>query len=191
VKWFKKIQYNSPVVLSFALASFVSLLLGYLTRGWTTQLFFCVYRSSLLNPFTYIRLFGHILGHANLEHYTGNILLILLIGPMLEEKYGSEQLIKMIGITALVTGILNSLFFSTALLGASGIVYMMIVLSSMVSIQTGKVPLTLIITVLIYLGQEVVAGLFSTDSISQMTHIIGGIVGGVFGALKWKKPNIL
>ncbi len=73
MKWLKKIQYNSPVVLSFAIISFLALLLGNLTNGWTTTNFFCVYRSSLLHPLTYVRLFGHILGHANLEHFTNNI----------------------------------------------------------------------------------------------------------------------
>ena len=58
ISFFKKIQYNSPVVLTFALVSFCVLGLGQLTRGWTDQMLFCVYRSSLLDPLTYVRLFG-------------------------------------------------------------------------------------------------------------------------------------
>lgn len=190
MKGLKKIQYNSPVVLSFVLVSFAVLLLGSLTNGWATTNLFCVYRSSFLNPLTYIRLFGHVLGHANLEHYTSNMLLILLLGPMLEEKYGSKNLFFMIALTAVITGLIHSLLFSTGLLGASGIVFMMIILSSMASFEQGRIPLTLIFAVVIYLGKEVV-GLVQKDDISQLTHILGGICGGIYGVILSKKNRRL
>lgn len=191
MKLHKKIDYNSPVILSFALLSFASLLLGYITNGYTTQKFFCVYRSSLFDFTTYIRLFGHVLGHANLAHYANNMMLMLLVGPMLEEKYGSASLLKMIVITALVTGLINTIFFSTGLLGASGVVFMMIILSSVTSVENGKIPLTLIIVVILYMGDQIVNGLFTADNISQMTHIIGGVCGGFFGMAEAKrKPGV-
>lgn len=177
----KKISYNSPVVLSFVVVSFVSLLLGYLTKEASTKLLFCVYRSSFLNPLTYVRLFGHVLGHANLEHFVNNMLYILLLGPILEEKYGSKKILIMILVTAFVTGLINTLFFSTGLLGASGIVFMMIVLSSMVSLEEGRIPLTMILVVILYLGNELIAGVFQSDNISQLTHILGGVCGGIYG----------
>ncbi len=187
MKFLKKIDYNSPVVLSFAFLSFISLILGYLTGGFTTQQFFCVYRSSPLDLTTYIRLFGHVLGHANLAHYVNNMMMLLLVGPMLEEKYGSKTLLEMILITAFVTGLINTLLFPTALLGASGIVFMMIILSSVTSVKNGKIPLTLIVIVILYLGEQVTAGIISRDNISQLTHIVGGVCGGVFGMMKGRK----
>lgn len=177
----KKFQYNSPVVLTFALISFLSLVLGTLTNGWTTYMFFSTYRSSPFNLLTYVRLFGHVLGHSNLEHYTGNMLLILLLGPVLEEKYGSKNLLTMISVTAVVTSLFHNMFFMVGLLGASGIVFMMIILASMASAKEGKIPLTLIVAILVYIGDEIVTGLFTRDNISQLTHIVGGICGGVFG----------
>ena len=39
---FRKIQYNSPVVLNFALLSLLALFLGRVTGGWTTAKLFCV-----------------------------------------------------------------------------------------------------------------------------------------------------
>lgn len=177
----KKITYNSPVILTFVVISFLALLFGYVTGGASTNLLFCVYRSSFLNPLTYVRLFGHVLGHANLEHFVNNMLYILLLGPILEEKYGSRKMLIMILITAFVTGLINTLFFSTGLLGASGIVFMMIVLSSMVSFQKGQIPLTMILVVILYLGNEVIAGVFTADNVSQLTHVLGGICGGICG----------
>ena len=118
----KRFQYNSPVVLTFALVSLFVFGLNVLTDGRSNILLFSVYRSSWKNPLSYLRLFLHVLGHGSWEHYTGNILMILVIGPMLEEKYGSINLLEMILLTALVSGIVHVVLFpGTALLGASGI----------------------------------------------------------------------
>ncbi len=187
MKILKKIDYNSPIILSFVFLSFIVLILGYITKGFTTRMFFCVYRSSPLDLLTYVRLFGHVLGHANLSHYINNMMMMLLVGPMLEEKYGSKTLLEMILVTALITGLVNNMIFRTGLLGASGIVFMMIILSSVTSVKEGKIPLTLIVVVILYLGEQIAAGIFSADNISQLTHIVGGICGGVFGMMMNKK----
>lgn len=189
-KVIKKIDYNAPVVLSFAFVSLLALILGFVTGGWTTRTFFCVYRCPLTDIFGYLRLFGHVLGHSGVSHYVNNMMMLLLIGPMLEEKYGSKLLLEMILITAVITGILNNLLFPTGLLGASGIVFMMIVLSSITSVKDGKIPLTLIVVVILYLGDQIIAGVISRDNISQLTHIIGGVCGGVFGMWIGKDPSL-
>jgi len=178
---FKKIQYNSPVILSLTILSFIVLILDELTNKASTILFFSVYRSSLTDILFYFRLIGHILGHVSLEHFLNNFLIILLIGPILEEKYGSRAIIRMIFITAVVTGVLNILLFNTALLGASGVTFMLILLSSFVNTQEGKVPLTLILIIILFVGKEVIDIVFINDNISRLTHIIGGLCGGIFG----------
>ena len=184
----RKIQYNSPVILTFAIVSLVALLLNGLTKGLTNTLFFSVYRSSFSDPFSYVRLFGHVFGHANLEHYIGNMMMLLLLGPMVEERYGSVALLIMMIITALVTGVINIIFFpGIALLGASGIVFLLIVLSSMVGFSQGRIPLTLILVLILYLGQEIYNGVFIKDNISHITHIIGGLCGCAFGFNRNKK----
>ena len=176
------IQYNSPVVLSFALLSLAALLLGRLTGGWTTHTLFCVYRAPLTDPFTYIRMVGHVLGHAGYAHYISNMTLLLVIGPPLEEKYGSGRLLGCILFTALVSGLVQFLFFpGSALLGASGIVFMMIVLSSLAGMREGAIPLTLILVVFIYLGGELVDAVTVRDNVSQLTHIVGGLCGAGLG----------
>ncbi|MFI3175732.1 MAG: rhomboid family intramembrane serine protease, partial [Bacillota bacterium] len=98
-----------------------------------------------------------------------------------EEKYGGANLLFVILLTALVTGICNVVLFpDVALLGASGVVFAFILLSSMASFSDGKIPLTFILIAVIYIGREVISA-FSTDNISQFTHIIGGIVGAGCG----------
>lgn len=176
------IRLNAPVILSFALLSLAALLLGGWTDGATTYRYFSVYRSSLSDPLTYVRFFGHVLGHANYEHYMGNMLLLLLVGPGLEEKYGSRNLLLTIVITAFATGLVQFLLFPhSALLGASGVVFMMIVLSSFTEMKKGGIPLTMLLVAALYLGSEIADGLTRTDNVSHLTHIVGGVSGIVFG----------
>lgn len=184
----KKMQYNSPVILSFFFLSLAALILGYLTHGWVTRTFFSVYRASLVSPFTYIRLIGHILGHANVEHFMGNMLLLLVIGPPLEEKYGSSTLLVGIVFTAFISGVLQFVFFPhSALLGASGIVFMLIMLASLSGMKDGKVPLTLILVALLYLGQEVYSMFFVPGQVANFMHLVGGGCGTAFGFMVSKK----
>ncbi len=185
----KRLQYNSPVVLTFALLSLAALILGRLTGGWTTKALFCVYRSSLADPLTYVRFFGHALGHSSFEHFFNNMLLFLVIGPPLEEKYGSKTVAVTILITVFISGLVQWIFFpGSALLGASGVVFMMITMSSAAGIKDGKIPLTLILVLIFYIGREIVNGLFVKDNVSQLTHIIGGAAGAVFGVI-FAKPG--
>ena len=126
-----RITFNAPAVLTFVLICFIATLLGEITDGRSTQAFFMTYHSSFRDPMTYLRLFTHVFGHAGWEHFIGNVSYLLLLGPMLEEKHGSRELLEIIGITALATGLVNYFFFwNTGLCGASGVVFAFIVLAS-------------------------------------------------------------
>ena len=108
--------------------------------------------------------------------------MILVVGPTLEEKYGSRSLFWAIFLTAFVSGMVQWLFFSgSALLGASGIVFMMIVMSSLSGMRDGYVPITLILVLVLYIGGEIVNGVVLKDNVSQLTHIVGGICGAFLG----------
>jgi len=176
------IEYNAPVTLSFVFLSLAALLLGYLTGGASTRLLFSVYRCSLLDLLGYPRLLLHVLGHASFAHFSGNITLLLVLGPGLEERYGSRVILFAVLVTAFISGLAQWLLFpGVALLGASGIVFMMILMSSLGGSRGGGVPLTLILVFLIYVGGEVVKGISAQDNVSQLTHVIGGVCGTVLG----------
>ncbi len=177
-----KITFNSPVILSFTAVCFGALLLGYVTKGASTDAFFSVYRSSLLSPLTYVRLIGHVCGHAGWEHFIGNIMLLLVVGPLLEEKYGSYNILFVILATALVTGIANCLLFpGVQLLGASGVVFAFILMASFTGSRNGQIPLTFILVAAIYLGQQVYEGIFVANDVANLTHIFGGVIGAILG----------
>ena len=177
-----KIVFNAPVVLGFVAICFVATLLNYITGGASNRILFMTYHSSLLSPLTYIRFFTHVFGHSGWSHFVGNMSYILLLGPMLEEKYGSEKLAGVAATTAFVTGVINYILFpNVALCGASGVVFAFIILASFTNFKSGEIPLTFIIIAVIYIGQQIYEGLTISDNISNMAHICGGIVGGVVG----------
>lgn len=182
-KLFAKFQYNAPVILTMTLLSAIALILNTVTGGAANKLLFSVYRTRLLDPMQYVRMLTYILGHANYAHFIGNFTIILLVGPMLEEKYGSKPLLKMMAMTAIVTGIVQIVFFpGTALLGASGIAFMLILLSSFANYQKDRIPITLILVAIIYLSGEIIDGLSSpNDNISHLGHVVGGVCGMLFG----------
>ena len=182
-----KVSFNSPAVLTFSLICLAALILNKITFGATNDLFFSVYRSSLLNPLTYVRLVGHVFGHANWDHFIGNMTFLLVVGPLLEEKYGTKNIIIVMLSTAVITGLVNIILFSNvALLGASGIVFAFILLASITSLKDGKIPLTFILAVVVYIGGQILQGVFSHDNVSQLTHIVGGGVGSGLGYMMAK-----
>lgn len=184
------IRYNSPVVLTYALictivyfvnASMLGAFDGLVSLGPTFQ---------PNNPIQYLNLFSYIVGHSSLDHLLGNMTFILLLGPIIEEKYGSKNLFIMIILTALITAFLNIGLFSTGLWGASGIVFMFIMLVSFTNVREGQIPLTFILVAVLFIGKEVLQSM-NSDHVSQFAHILGGIVGSFFGftGLFNKKTN--
>ena len=177
-----KLSYNAPVALTFSILSLIALISGFISGGWTTTHLFSVYNCSLADPLAYVRFFGHVLGHSGYAHFIGNIVLILVLGPNLEDRFGSWNVLWSILLTALVSGLVQFIFFpGTALLGASGIVFMMILLSSFGGVHNGVIPITLILVAVFYLGGELWDAIFVQDNVSQLTHIIGGLCGTVLG----------
>lgn len=174
-----RITYNAPVVLTLTLAAAAMYLLTH-TAGSLAP-WFAAY-PELGDARTYVGLLTHVLGHKDWQHLLSNFTLILLIGPILEERHGSPRLLFMIIVTALVTGGANLVFGSHVLLGASGVAFMMILLASMANVRGGEIPLTFIAVAAIYMGGEIVRSL-ANDQVSQMAHLVGGGVGGLFGFL--------
>ena len=182
MRFIKRIQYNAPVTLTFALASLAALGMSAVSNGESNILFFSVYRSPVSDPLAYVRVFTHVMGHAGIDHYFSNFMMILLLGPIVEEKYGSMRMLVMMAITAVITGMINILLFpGVMLLGASGIVFMLIILSSFVNLQSGRIPITFLLVVGIYIGREIYFGISIEDNISRLSHIAGGLCGAGIG----------
>lgn len=183
-----KITFNAPVVLTVVGISFFATLANYLTGGVSNKLLFMTYHSPALSPMTWLRAFTHIFGHADWEHLIGNMSYLLLLGPMLEEKYKSKTLAIVVAITALATSLVNYFLFpAVGLCGASGVVFAFILLSSFTGFKEGEIPLTFLMVAVLFLGQQVVEGIIVSDDVSNMAHIVGGVIGGLLGYVLNKK----
>lgn len=179
-----KISFNAPVVLVFTLVSCAVMILSdHLLPGFNSNYFAATGHFDWAYLPDYFKMVSHVAGHADWQHLVGNFSFILLIGPILEEKYGSKNLLLMMLFTAIVTATINNVFWDTGIMGASGIVFMMILLGSLVNLRTGTIPLTFVLILVLYLGSEIYAAVTVDDNISQSAHIAGGVCGMVFGFL--------
>lgn len=179
---FPKIAFNSPAVLGFAGVCLAAMLLNILTGGASNRLLFSVYRAPLTDPLTWLRMVCHVFGHADWNHLLNNMMYLLLLGPMLEEKYGSKNVLLVMLAAALLTGLINFIFFpGTMLLGASGVVFAMILLSSITRTKDGAIPVTFLLVAALYVGQQVWQAVTARDNVSYMAHIAGGAVGAALG----------
>lgn len=180
-----KFDYNAPIILTYFFICLIILIIDKLCKGKFSATFFTTYKNdSLLNPLTYFKLISHSLGHADWDHLYSNFIKILLIGPLIEEKYGSINLLIAMVLTSLIIGSVNKLLGKGGILGASGVAYMLILLSSFVNMENGKIPITLTLIILFFVVDEVIK-LFrrKKDGVSHLGHITGAICGVVFGIL--------
>lgn len=138
---------------------------------------------SFTDPYFYLRSISYIAGHGNWSHLIGNMMIILLVGPLLEEKYGSGKLLEMVLVTAISTAVLNAFLFSNSLIGGSGIAFMLVLLGSFSNIKSKEIPLTFIIIAVLYIGGEIASSV-KVDNISQFSHLAGGFVGAAYGFLR-------
>ena len=183
-----RVTYNAPVTLTFAILCVLILLMNdfLLGKHLIPALFTAPSRIgteggfNYRNALDYFRLFLHVLGHGDWNHLLGNFAFLLLLGPLMEERYGSKMVALMFAVTSFVTGVINVCLIPHPLLGASGIVFMLIILASITTLEKNVIPLSFIFVVVIYLGRELINAP-KTENISTVAHIAGGLCGSMFG----------
>lgn len=131
----------------------------------------------------YLSTLLYIFGHADLQHLFANLSFFLVLSPIVEKAYGQKKFLLMIAIAALFTAIIHVLFWENGLLGLSGIVFMLIILSTLIHAKSNEIPMTFILVLLFYFSQEVYLS-FSKDNVSHMAHLAGGISGIFWGYFK-------
>jgi membrane associated rhomboid family serine protease len=173
-----RLTFNAPVVLGFCLIAFIVSIVSSLSIPLNYILSFDGF--SVLNPLKLATLLTYPFAHADFSHLFGNLMFLLLLGPILEEKYGSGNLALMLVLTAALSGVVMGILPGGAVMGASGIVFMFIMLVSITGCRDGEIPVTLILVALVYLGQEIL-NLMDSDNVSQLGHLLGGVFGIAFG----------
>ena len=179
-----KVTFNSPVVLWFVIICVGVQVVSTLTGGASTAALFTFRPGPLSDPLTLFRHVSHVFGHISWDHLIGNMGYILLLGPLLEEKYGSPKLAIIILASSLGVSIANAIIFPTGgVVGASGVVFTLILLSSVTCLRDGEVPLTFVLVAALYIGGQVYGATFVREHISYLGHIVGGLTGAALGFL--------
>ncbi|QEN03947.1 rhomboid family intramembrane serine protease [Thiospirochaeta perfilievii] len=179
-----RIKYNAPVSLTLIILSSLVLFLNthvnpYLISNWFTADGSISFKYS--DPYCYLKFISHILGHTDMGHFMGNAIYLILLGPILEEKYKSTTLLGLILITAIISSGINALALDTYMLGASGIVYLFIVLISFTNIEKGEFPLSVVVVLGFYIYKEISRE--DAGNISVVTHFVGAAVGLLYGLI--------
>mmetsp|Transcript_136659 Transcript_136659/g.262614 ORF Transcript_136659/g.262614 Transcript_136659/m.262614 type:complete len:264 (+) Transcript_136659:66-857(+) len=187
---FDKLTFDAPVVLGFSAACIaIQAVTSYVWNEFT-QTYFSLWPwayTSFWQPLTYFRVFSQVLGHGGWDHLNGNLTIIILVGPPCETAYGARQLLVIMLLTAFVTSICHyALAPKFALqLGASGIVFMLIMLNSLREHQAGKLRVSFLALLGLWVWKEakgfVQNRVGGFDGISHLAHLFGAVVGALAG----------
>ena len=188
-----KVAYDAPVTLTFVIVSAIIFLLNMLlAKSGKAAGFEKIFASPtnqagalpfIINaPLSYLRLlfyiFGASVGGASLL-FT-NLILIMLLGPAMEERYGSVIIGIMIFVSALFAGVLNACFCETSLVGAGPLVSMMIFLNAFMSFSKKKFPLSFAAVMVLFVLLQIFSG---AGAVQIIICISGGLCGSLFAFL--------
>lgn len=185
-----RIVFNAPVTLVFVTLCLIVRVIDSRTNLFASRAFCSLYFTSFRDPLLYLRCFTYVLGHGNWTHLFGNMLLILLLGPMVEEHYGRWNTVLVILVTAAVTAVLGLAFAPSAvILGASGIVSAFLLIASLTLREDRTIPVTFILLALLYFGTEIYDAVTVKDNVFQLGHVGGGVIGAALGFLLSRKKK--
>lgn len=191
------ITYDAPVTLTFAFVSLVLFLLdAYVFKQKWSSLFLASPTMAsgeipfaLKDPLSYVRVLFYAFGGKDAIVLISNLIFILLLGPGIEEKYGTVIIGIMMVVAAIFAGVLNSCFRNVPMQGATSIVFMMIFLSAFMSFSKKKVPLSFLAVFIFYIVIQVAENK-TNGIIGLIINIAGGLCGSLFAFLASPKAKV-
>ncbi len=183
IHFLRKLSIEAPVVVSFVFACVFLHLFNMTIAPGISRWLGVRDAFDIFHPMQYVRLITHIFGHENMSHLRGNMTHILMVGPSAEEIFGSQNMILIMLAVAISSGLGHILFgpTNTSQIGASGVVFALILVNSLVSAEMGRIPISFVLTACLWTGDEVWKMVFAGDQIAHSAHLIGAIVGTAAG----------
>lgn len=190
----KKFKFNfvfdSPVTISFSLLSVLLFVLNCFAIKGTLDVKILTSPTTSAGPIpfmatqisSYLRLFLYAFGSQNFVGLLSNLLFLLMLGPVMEERYGSLVIGIMMAVSVLFSGVLNTCFCETSLQGCMPIIFMMIFLNSFMSFSKKKIPVSFLVIFVFYIAREVSGKTFS-EIVGLIICITGGLCGSLFAFL--------
>lgn len=173
-----RLQMDSPLVLSFAS---VCIAVQFLSTGAMHRHLFQIAKPVGISPTAPFRLVGHVFGHAGWSHLQGNLILLMVAGPPCEAAFGAPRLSKVMLWTALASSASHVALApaQSVQMGASGVVFAMILLNSWLQRDAARVPATFVLTSALWLSRELAS---PAVGVSHSAHLVGAAVGTYFGS---------
>ena len=136
------------------------------------------------NPLSYVRLITYAFGATSSSVLICNMIFILLLGPAMEERYGTVVIAIMTIVSILFSGVLNACFSKTSLTGCTAVIFIMIFLNSFVSLSKKKIPLSFVVVFILF-----VCSITFEGGIKIIINIAGGLCGSLFAFLTSPKAK--
>ena len=191
-----KFQYDSPVMLTFAFITLIIFVLDtFALKGKLKEVWLVTPTAAGGQfPFAFsdfrsiIRLFIHVFGYDQSSVLVCNLIFILLLGPQMEDRYGSVIIGIMIFVSALFSGVLNACFCTNAVSGAEPVVFMLILLWTMMQLSRSNISASAIAVIALFITMLV----FQKNPNGVVGVVIvaaGGLCGSLFAFLASPKAR--
>lgn len=181
----RRLSIESPIIVGFCFVCCVLHLLNItIMPGISNWLGINSVGFNPVSPLDNARLFTHMFGHDGLVHLRNNMTHLLLVGPFAESSFGSTVIVQVMIVCGIATSLAHMVIGkrNSRQIGASGFIFALILLNSLASAKRGKIPVSFVLTAMLWLVDEVVGLFFNfTDNTSHHGHLVGGIVGAVAG----------
>ena len=191
-----KFIYDAPVTLTFALVSLLLFVLDIFALKGKLNSIWLITPTTAAGQFPFafsdfhsiIRLFVHVFASPDRYVLLCNLIFILLLGPSMEERYGSVIIGIMIFVAALFSGVLNACFCKNPVGGAEPVVFMLILLWTMMHLSRSKISASSLAVIILFICME----LFSKNPNGVVGVAIvaaGGLCGSLFAFLTSPKAH--
>lgn len=201
------IKYDSPVILTFAIASFIVFALDFFVfkKDFIKEFFVC-HASKVFGDYEafnfkafpdYPKMIFHELGSTSWHSLLTGILIIMILGPSVEEKFGSVFTGLMIFMTSLISGILTATISHYTLTGSTGVIFTFMILSLITDISKKSFSLSAFFIFVVFIAIQLLESgneeknfiLFMQKNTGLFIEMIGGICGSLFGFMVTPKSK--
>ena len=191
-----KFVYDAPVMLTFALAVLVIFVLDtFVVKGKLAEKWLLSPTSAegslpfAFSDFTSIfRLFLHVLGGRDIPFLICNLIFIRLLGPEMEERYGSVIIGIMIFVAALFSGVLNACFCKIPVSGSEPVVFMLILRCAMMHLSRSTVSASALVVIILF-AVMLVLRKNPNGVVGVVITLAGGLCGSLFAFLTSPKAR--
>lgn len=181
-----KFSYDAPVSLSMAILILVLFLIDTLIikKPLIAQ---CIQAPTVgagsapfafSSPKALLGVLFHIFSYMDFNLLLCDLIFIMLLGPFMEERYGSVIIGIMIFVASLFSGVLNACFCKFPASGSTCVVFMLILLDAMMNISKKKISASSIAVLILFIIR-----LYLVKNENGIIDVIIVIAGGLCGSL--------